>query len=229
MKIKSVIYQEKLLGEIPLKDLEYIKSQGPDHVALPEYFFHPEIVTYEKSIKLMEEYSTYLNCVLIAGTTVLQKNGKLYNTCYIYDRGQQKGDYQKINLFYREHGRITPGKEFRVFNINNVKIGLMICADALSKKAWQDMTNLKPDIIYIPTFSPYKKETKQEKFLRDNEIYVNGASMCNCTVVKVCCIGKFHEAQLQGRSLVATPEKILWRVMPDQEDKKIIKTIELEV
>ncbi len=229
MKIKAVIYQQKLLAEIPFQDYEAIKNLKAEHVCLPEYFFHPEIISYQESLSKMEEYSRDFNCTLIGGTTVLEENERRYNTCYIYHKSKQMGSYRKINLFYRELGKITPGDKFSTFSVNGINIGLMICADALSEGAWEQMSRLNPDIIYMPTFSPYKKETAQDKFKRDEEIYVRGAKTCNCPVVKTCCIGTFHDAKLQGRSLAATPEGILWRVMPEDENKKIIKLLEIEI
>ncbi len=229
MKIKTVIYQQELLGKIPPQDFKTIKNLNPDHVCLPEYFFHPDFIAYKDSMKLMKEYSEELNCTLIGGSTVLEENGKFYNTCYIFHKGKEKGSYKKINLFFREQGKITPGSEFFTYKFNAINIGLMICADALSETAWNKMAGLNPDIVYIPTFSPYKEETKEEKFKRDEELYVAGAKKCGCPVVKVCCIGQFKDTKLQGRSLVADPNGILWRVEPENENDKIIKKIEIEV
>lgn len=226
---KILIYQQELLGKIPENDKETIKAAEADIVSLPEYFFHPEIVTYEESIELMEEYSLYFNCILIGGTTVLNKDNKLFNCCYIFNKGKNVGYYAKIHLFKREIGIITPGTDYKTYNVDGLNIGLMICADALYSETWEELSNLNPDIIFAPTFSPYKEESTKEKFKRDEDIYVKGAKKTNCPVVKICCVGKFRDTRLQGRSLVAKENKIIWRVDPEDEDKPQIKIIKLNI
>jgi predicted amidohydrolase len=153
----------------------------------------------------------------------------LFNTCYIFDKGKEIGHYRKINLFYRELGRITPGIENKVIEVQGIRVGLMICADALSDTAWEGTAKLKPQIIFIPTFSPYKEETVQSKFIRDEEIYVSGAKFCDCPVIKTCCIGTFKDTRLQGRSLAATPDGIIWRVQPEDEDKPAIRILDINL
>lgn len=227
--MKVLIYQQRLLASIPEADYEEIKSHNPNIVCLPEYFFHPDFISYDDSIAYMKKCSKDFNTILIGGTTVLHKNGNSFNACYIFDKGKEVGYYKKIHLFQPEVGRITPGTEYKVFTINNVKIGLLICADALHNESWVNMSKLNPDIIFIPTFSPFKEESHKEKFKRDNEIYVNGAKTCNSIIVKVCCIGKFKNTSLQGRSLVADKNGIIWRVDPQNEKNKIIKSIILEI
>jgi predicted amidohydrolase len=227
MARKITLYQCELSGKIPEKDYKQIKAEKADIFCLPEYFFHPDYISYEDSIKYMEKTSKDLKCILIGGSTVLKEGEKLYNACYIFDRGRQIGHYRKRNLYIREIGRITPGDEYKVFDTGNIKIGILICADALYHGAWESLSKLSPDIIFAPTFSPYKDEEVNAKFERDNNIYVSGAKTCNCPVVKVCCIGTFKDTRLQGRSLVASQTEVIWRALPDEEDKKIIKTIEL--
>lgn len=229
MKKKIVIYQQEILGFIPDEDIQTIQQYQPDMVCLPEYFFHPEKVNFAQSQELLKKYSQLFHCILIGGTTVLLENEKLYNTCFIYDSGREMGHYKKINLYYREFGRITPGTEYTVIDVNGIRIGLMICADALSESAWQGTALLKPEIVFIPTFSPYKEEKIEAKFIRDEEIYVSGAKLCGCPVIKTCCIGTFKDTRLQGRSLAALPDGILWRVPPDKEDQSIIQLLEIDL
>ena len=227
--MKVLIYQQQLLAKIPQDDYQEIKSHKADIICLPEYFFHPDFISYEDSISYMKQCSIDFDCIFIGGTTVFSENGNHFNTCYIYNKGKEVGNYKKIHLFEPEVGKITPGSEYNVYNINNIKIGLLICADALYDEAWNSLSKLNPDIIFIPTFSPYKKENISDKFQRDEKIYVKGAKICDCYVVKVCCIGKFKTTQLQGRSLIASKDGILWRVQPKNENDKIIKTIEVNI
>lgn len=229
MKTRILIYQQKLLGKIPENDFDKIKALKANYTCLPEYFFHSDVITYNDAMRQMQYLSKELNLVLIGGTTVLSENNKLFNTSYIFDRGKEIGHYKKINLFHKEIGKITPGNEYKVFEVNNVNIGILICADVLHQDAWQKMALLKPNIIFIPTFSPYKEESIKEKFMRDEKIYVSGAKICGCPVIKVCGIGTYHDTKIQGRSLAVDKNSIIWRVAPEDEDKSIMKLIEIDI
>jgi len=229
LKIKVLLYQQKLLGKIPGRDYSQIKKEKCDFICLPEYFFHPEIISFEESIAYLKEISADLHSTIIGGTTVLIENGKKYNTCYIYDNGMEIGHYKKINLYIKEIDNITPGNEYKVFKIKSLNIGILICADVLNQDAWKNLTMLQPDIIFAPAFSPYKEESIDEKFKRDEEIFVNGAKICNCPVIKVCSVGELKGYKLQGRSLIAGKNGVLWGVNPDEENLSIIKTYELNV
>lgn len=225
--MKITIYQQELLGKIPGNDFNVIKSYNPEFLVLPEYFFHPELISYNDAIKNIIMISKELNCTVIGGTTVLEENNKLFNCCYIYRSGKYIGHYCKINLFEGEIGKIIPGNQYKVFKIDKSKVGILICADVLFIEAWDNMKRLKPDIIFIPTFSPYKIESVEEKYLRDENIFIKGANISNSIIVKVCSIGKYKDTKLQGRSLVCDKNHIIWRVKPEEEDMKIIKNIEI--
>jgi len=227
MRVKILLYQQELIGKIPENDYQIIKSYKPDFICLPEYFFHPDVVTFDASVSYMSKISLDINCVLIGGSTVSKIEGKMYNTCFIFNRGKEIGFYNKIHLFQPEMGKITPGNEYKLFSIKNVNFSVIICADVLYEDTWNELIKIKPQILFIPTFSPYKEENVKEKFLRDNKIYLEGAKKVGCFIIKTCCTGIFKTTKLQGRSLITGPDNILWRVNPEDEDKPQIKFYEL--
>jgi len=84
-------------------------------------------------------------------------------------------------------------------------------------------------IIFSPTFSPKKTETVQEKFKRDNDIYVRGAAISGAVIVKVCGVKSEYRDFLQARSLIADKNGVIFRVAPEQEDDPMIIKKEIEV
>lgn len=55
---------------------------------------------------------------------------KLYNSAAIFEKGEFKGIYRKIHLFYKEKDVFDSGNEPpRVYDIMGAKIGAMICFD----------------------------------------------------------------------------------------------------
>ncbi len=130
----------------------------------------------------------------------------------------------------REKKFLTPGENFRVFKINGLKIGLMICADVLFMESFQFYNVHKVDIIFVPTTSSYKEEdTPETKLKRDEEIWLKGAKIADCYIIKVSGVGKILGRKILGRSLVASPEKIIFRNNTDGEKQEKIISINLNL
>jgi len=203
-----------------------------DIIALPEYYFvdpddknvidssirHDEIKAEIKEIS--EKYS----CLLIAGTVVVEENGELYNRSYLCNNGTFIGHFDKIHPFDNEgRGLINPGHEYKVFKFDELRIGVLICADALYPDSFKNIRALKPDLLFIPTTSPYREnETTVEKFERDQKIYASGAMAANSIIFKIGASDKITRHKLQGRSLIAFPGEVIWRIEPENEDKSAL-------
>jgi predicted amidohydrolase len=206
-----------------------LRAFNPDILAFAEYFLvGPEFDNTASASEMrldhlnqIKAWSIEFNCLVVGGTIVDRENGRNFNRCYLVDKGNVIGSYDKIHLYRNEGGgQITPGHEHRVFQWGNLRIGLLICADVLYPESFQAMRELKPDLIFIPTTSPYKPaETPSEKFARDNEIFGKGAAESDAILLKVSASGSIIGHRLQGRSLIASPNKIHWRIDPLDEDK----------
>ena len=128
----------------------------------------------------------------------------------------------KKNLFFAEVGTVTPGESFKVFSAYGLTFGVIICADVFHDESFEFMKEKKARLIFSPTFSPAKNETVEEKFQRDRDIYVRGASISGSIIVKVCGVKSEYKDFLQARSLIADSGKVLYRVKPDEEDRSMI-------
>jgi predicted amidohydrolase len=214
-----------------------LKDFAPDIIAMPEYFFvgpaydntASSFVIKDELLTQLKKWSSEFNCLLIGGTLV-ERLGKInFNRCYLLNKGDIIGHYDKIHLFRDEgHGQITPGNEYKVFAIGGLRIGLLICADVLYPDTFRNIRGLKPDLIFIPTTSPNRPdETIEAKFARDIQIFANGAVAADSIIFKVSASGSILKHKLQGRSLIASPGKILWRIDPENEDKPALILSEL--
>ena len=225
-----VLVQKPLGAPITRADLRLIGDFGPHFICFPEYFFvnrslgnhgqtpHNQLM----QIKRIEALSREFNAVVIGGTMPESADGRLYNTCFVYDSGRPLGSYRKKNLFSPEVGIITPGNDFRVFSAYGITFGVLICADVFHDGSFLFMKNSGAKIVFSPTFSLIKSETVEEKYARDNDIYVRGAKLADAVIVKVCGVRSDYKPYLQARSLIASPEGILYRVLPDQEHRSMI-------
>lgn len=105
----------------------------------------PEGYTSQKLSSLAEELGAYI----VAGFAELY-NGRVYNSAGIYGPQGPLGVYRKVHLFYKEKLLFTPGSEFRVFELNGFKLGVMICFDWIFPEAARILALGGADIIAHP-------------------------------------------------------------------------------
>jgi predicted amidohydrolase len=209
-----------------------LRRAKPDIVSLPEYYFvnYDEdnvVASCSRKEEILSEIagiSTTHQCILVGGTIVEQIGGALFNRCYLLNTGRIVGRYDKIHPYDNEgRGLIKAGIEYRVFLVRGIRIGILICADVLYAASFANIRGLSPDLIFVPTTSPYRKsEGRKQKFNRDRKLFVVGARIAGCLIFKICASGRVGRHRLQGRSLIASPEKIEWRIDPEFEDRSAL-------
>ncbi len=239
MMISVAALQFPLGGVITLEDRLHLIRRRPDFICLPEYFFvRPTDVNYadgdaflDQRLLMLAQLSRELSCVVIGGTIPHPVDGGYANIAPMFNRGIQVGSYQKVNPYGREEKRgIIPGTEFKVFDIDGIRVGLLICADVLKPESFESLKRLDADVVFIPTVSPYREyDTVFEKEKRDAGIFVAGAQRTCAYLVKTCGVGTLFGGRLQGRSGIFAPWGILQRVPPDAESKKLILTEYLDI
>ncbi len=239
MMISVAALQAPLGQGLSLEDKLHLIRHRPDYVCLPEYFYiRPIDQSYDDSTPLIESrlaelkhLSKDLGCTIIGGTMPHPVKGGYGNIATVFNRGSVVGSYQKVNPFGREEQRgIVPGSEYRVFDIDGIRIGILICADVLNPQSFTELARLNTDVIFVPTVSPYRtSDTVFEKDQRDTSIFVAGAQRACAYIVKTCGIGTLFGGALQGRSGIFAPWGILRRVPPDSEDKKLVLSAVLDI
>ncbi|MBN2402559.1 MAG: carbon-nitrogen hydrolase family protein [Spirochaetes bacterium] len=236
-KFKVALMQKKLGTAIRRADADKLREFRPHFICFPEYFFTNKRLdtknqtahNFTRENQRLEILSGSLNCVVIGGTMAEYRNSRMYNTCIIYEKGKLLGSYSKQNLYFAEEGIITPGESIKVFSAYGIKFGILICADVFLEQYFIKLKDMGAKLIFIPTFSPRRQETPEEKFKRDNDIFVRGAKTADTVIVKVCSVRSEFRTELQGRSLIADRNGIIFRVMPEQEDDEIIILREITI
>ena len=230
MDYTIVMYQYPLGTHLTHEIVNKLKNIKPHFICFPEYFFvnkklgnHVQ-TPHNQSLQLkrMQTLSRELQTVVIGGTMPELNGNLLHNTTFVFQNGNMVGFYRKQNLFFAEEGKITPGNGHVIFNAYGIRFSVLICADVFRDENFLALKELGAQIIFIPTFSLMRNETVEEKFKRDNDIFIRGAQLANAILVKVCGVKSDYKNFLQARSLIASPDGILYRVEPDQEDKAMI-------
>lgn len=231
--------QYPLGGPITLEDQLHLFRRKPDFLCLPEYFsIRPGDRSHEESAERtaplhreLAKLSFDLFGTIIGGTMPHPVNGGYANISTVYHHGEIVGSYQKVNPLGREEERgIIPGKDYRVFDVGGVRIGVLICADVLNPQSFVQMRQLGAEVIFAPTVSPYREDdTVFDKAKRDTDIFVGGALAARAYIVKACGVGTIFGNPLQGRSAIFAPWGVLAQVPPDGENRKTILTEYLDI
>lgn len=239
MKIRVAACQHPVHEELSGETIESILKQKPDFVCLPEHYPLPETVQtvteaaalFSKRKSYLSGLSSRLNTVLVGGTLTEETPDGYYNTCFLFERGKEVGYYRKVHpTSSEEKAGIRRGQEFKMFEVRNLKVGVLICADVLNEQSFQEMSSRQSQIVFVPTASPFRAgESVDEKYRRDETIFQAGARIMGCPVVKTCGVGTVFGHLLQGRSLITTPQRIVARAGPQEENRQLLLVADLEI
>lgn len=154
MKLKLALIQMKVVEgkEINIRTAEKMltkaSKEGARLLVLPEMFNVPYDISYfpeyaeeypGRTTDFLKEMAKKLG-VYIAGGSIAEKVGeKIYNTSYVYSpEGKLIGKHRKAHLFdidirgeitFKESDVLSPGNEATLFDVDGLKVGLIICYD----------------------------------------------------------------------------------------------------
>ena len=168
MKI-TCIQMNMLFGE-PKKNFSHaeeliekaVVEESPDVILLPETWntgFFPREGLKDRSDKDGREVKTRIGVLakkygvnLVAGSVANEKGGKIYNTCYVFDRaGKVVAEYDKTHLFtpMGEDGFFEKGDHSSTFTLDGYKCGVIICYDVRFPEFTRTMTVEGLDFLFV--------------------------------------------------------------------------------
>lgn len=148
-----------------IRGLQEADRQQIEIISFPEslltgYFTNPEKARENSLVIDGPEIGELLNktkdnnAMFMVGFNEL-RNGDLYNTVLVAERGELKGTYSKAFPCYEY---FTPGREFPVFEKNGVKFGIVICADGGYIEPARILALKGASIIFAPHYNYIAKE-----------------------------------------------------------------------
>ena len=140
-----------------------IKSLNADLIVLPEFFatgytFTSKEEAWSMAEDLKGETAQFLihitqstNSIAIGG--FIEKEGEeIYNAALIVSKKGVIGSYRKLHLYYKEKLWFSPGnRPLKVYEVNDIKIGIMICFDWIFPETARTLSLLGADIIAHPS------------------------------------------------------------------------------
>jgi len=109
----------------------------------------------------------------IVGGFIEKEKENLFNSAMIISDSELLGVYRKLHLYYKEKLWFTPGdKPLKIYEINGIKIGIMICFDWFFPETTRTLTLLGADIIAHPAnlVLPYCQKAMTTRCL-ENRVY----------------------------------------------------------
>lgn len=187
-------------------------KEKPDVVVLPEtwntgFFPHNGLEKLSdndgcRTKELMSKLAKKFNVNIVAGSVANVKNGKVYNTCYVFSRnGDVLGEYDKTHLFtpMNEDGFFQKGDNLFKFTLDGHSCAVIICYDIRFPELTRKLSVSGLDFLFIvaqwPDIRvPHLQVLSQARAI-ENQMFV------------VCCnsCGKADKTTYGGHSRIVDP------------------------
>ncbi len=198
-------FAEKLIHEA-------VKKENSDVVVLPEtwstgYYPKDNLMSFceadgAQSKKTFSLLAKKLNVNIVAGSVATNKNGKVYNTAYVFDReGEAVGEYDKTHLFtpMDEHKFFEYGKSTEVFSLDGHKCGIIICYDLRFPELVRTLALEGIEILFVVSQWP-------EKRIEHLRVLSQARAIENQMFVAVCnSCGEADGTRFGGNSRIIDP------------------------
>lgn len=213
----SVVQSNLILADVKAnfkiaeESIKKASVDGSDVVVLPELwdvsFFPKNVIELadesgKRTKEFLSECSKKYNINIVGGSVANKIDGKLYNTCYIFDKdGNEIGMYNKVHLFSPsgEDETFTPGDKLTTFELDGVKCGVAICYDVRFVE-WIRMNALKNiDVFFLPAAWPDKRTMHWDTLNRSRAIENQMFVVC------VNSVGTAYDSKFGGHSAIIDP------------------------
>ncbi len=141
--------------------IQLSQCKEADIVLLPEMWTVPyenkamkaSIVYQSEAMDLLQKMSHQNHQRIIGGTMAEKAGSSIYNTCFVYDKGQLVTSYRKMHLMHF-HGRIDyteadvfrPGDQFCVVD----HMGILVCYDIRFCEQARILAQHGAKILFVP-------------------------------------------------------------------------------
>lgn len=187
IKLGEPVANERRLTEMLQSAAE--AAEKPDVIVLPEMWNTGYAMDRLSSLaernetrgirRRMSELAARHQVQLVAGSIAEQRDGKLYNTMYVYNRkGEEMASYSKIHLFrlMEEEKYLEHGKALGRFELEGISCGGVICYDIRFPELSRSLALQGAHILFVPAQWPHPRLNHWRSLLIaraiENQMYV---------------------------------------------------------
>ena len=238
----SPVFGEKNINFAQIEEMS--KNIKADLIVLPELFATGyTFISKEEALNLAEKVngitSQFLQKIsqktnaIVVGGFVEKEGSKTYNSAMMVSGNEVIGIYRKIHLYYKEKLWFSPGDQpFKIHEINDVKIGIMICFDWIFSESIRSLALLGADIIAHPAnlVLPYCQNAMITRCLENRvfAITANRIGTENRGEDSFTFTGGSQITSTRGEILSSAPEKEIYSDFVDvdinQAHNKVLNT-----
>ena len=235
--IKITIFQKNLQEGLNLTVFKKLAALKSDFLLLPEYFFVDQNVKDQKTILEKSQYAldwltklseSYRGIIL--GGSILRKEGNNHFCATPIVSDNTIIDwYKKRSLSDMEKETLVPGNASGILILKGHRFAILSGEDIRNQEYIAELVRENIRLLFVLSASPYQEETLEAKRLEDEEFFLKPAREHGMYIVRCSSVGQMLGQRLQGRSLLAVPQGLSWRVSPDEEHKEILKNVTISV
>jgi predicted amidohydrolase/ribosomal protein S18 acetylase RimI-like enzyme len=202
--------------------IDVVSGYGCDFALFPEMFTAPLMADYnhlteadairelakhsEPIHKRFQEFAISYNINIITGSMPYLENGTLYNVGFLCKRDGTSEMYAKIHVTPNEvqHWGMKGGSQFKTFDTDCGKIGVMICYDVEFPELSRIMADEGMNILFVPFLTDTQNAYTRVKHCAQARAIEN-----ECYVAIAGCVGnlpKVNNMDIQyAQAAVFTP------------------------
>lgn len=189
-----------------------VKKENTDVVVLPEtwstgYYPQNDLMSFCEAdgAEIKKTFSLVarnLNVNIVAGSIANNKNGRVYNTSYVFNRnGDIVGEYDKTHLFtpMNEHKFFEYGNKVTTFSLDGYKCAVIICYDIRFPELVRSLALEDIEMLFVVSQWPEKRIEHLKTLSRaraiENQMFVAVCNSCGCV----------EKVQFGGNSMIIDP------------------------
>ena len=161
-------------------------------------------------LNIIQKQVTKAGVNVIVGAPYFERK-KRFNTAIVLLTNGRRHIYHKINLTSSDEAYFKRGKEPLIFQVGNVKFGVLICRDQNDPMLAAKYKTLGADAIFILSAHFYEPIEAIRKINKNRALPVARAVENNLFVLKANAVGLNNEKISLGGSLIIDPEGFVVR------------------
>lgn len=204
--MKIAIYQMEIIPGEPEKNIEKVANwlstlDDVEIAVLPEMWntsytleelVHITSDNGQREIEKLSELAKQYQINIVGGSIAVRVEDKIYNRAIVINKkGELIHQYDKLHLvpMLDEPNYLTQGNNISIFEIDNVKMGVIICYDLRFPEISRKLALEGIEVLFVVAEWPIERISQFEKLLNaraiENQVYVivsNSIGKCNNTV-----------------------------------------------